>query len=145
MLRKINNVAVIEELENKVIPNINDYNISEIAKYALTLKLFIDMGDFKKLGSYVGMTVGTTAFIACTSTIPVAAGATVAIASFIKLIKTNKESLAYKLIFVDLLDRLKATHNPTPEDLSNILKDISAEDVVSFLDFKGFISHNEEE
>lgn len=143
MLRKINNVAIIEELKNNVIPNMNNHNINEIAKYALTLKLFIDMDDFKKLGSYVGMTIGATTFFACSATIPVAAGATMAIASFIKFIGVSKQSLTYKKIFVELLKKLEVTHKPTPEELSSILRDIEAEDIVSFLEFKGFIKEEE--
>ena len=145
MLRKVNNFAVMEELENNVIPNMDNHNINEVAKYALTLKFFIDMGDIKKLGTYVGMTVGATVFLACTSAVPVAAGATLTIASIAKFVKELRESYVYKKTFVDLLDELKAVHNPTPEDLSNVLKEISAEDLVSFLELKGFICNNKEE
>ena len=133
----INNEKLIDKLNNEVIPDIMNQNVEDIVKYNLVLKYLIGMSDFKQIGCLTGALLTSVGFFAFTSPIIVGACATGAIASGIEWWKSFKNTKNYSKYFKILTIGIEIFHEQTPEKVSEILKGITAEDLVDFLEKEG--------
>lgn len=133
----INNEKLINKLNNEVIPDIMNQNVEDIVKYNLALKYLIDMSDFKQIGCLTGALLTSAGFFAFTNPIVIGACATGAIASGIEWWKSFKDTKKYSKYFKMLIIGMEIFHEQTPDKVGAILKDITAEDLVDFLEKEG--------
>lgn len=133
----INNEKLINKLRTEVIPDLMNQNVEDIVKYNLALKYLIDMSDFKQIGCLTGALLTSAGFFAFTSPIAIGACATGAIASGIEWWKSFKDNKNYSKYFKILTIGMEIFHEQTPEKVRAILKDITAEDLVDFLEKEG--------
>ena len=133
----INNEKLINKLNNEVIPDIMNQDVEDIVKYNLALKYLIDMSDFKQIGCITGALLTSVGFFAFTNPIAIGACATGAIASGIEWWKSFKDTKNYSKYFKILIIGMEIFHEKTPDEVGAILKDITAEDLVSFLEKEG--------
>ena len=133
----INNEKLINKLNNEIIPDIMNQDVEDIVKYNLALKYLIDMSDFKQIGCITGALLTSVGFFAFTNPIAIGACATGAIASGIEWWKSFKNTKNYSKYFKILIIGMEIFHEQTPDKIGAILKDITAEDLVSFLEKEG--------
>ena len=133
----INNEKLINKLRTEVIPDIMNQDVEDIVKYNLALKYLIDMSDFKQIGCLTGALLTSAGFFAFTSPVAIGLCATGAIASGVEWWKSFKKTKDYCEYFKVLIIGLELFHEQTPEKVSEILKDITAEDLVDFLEKEG--------
>lgn len=133
----INNEKLINKLNNEVIPKIKEQDVEDIIKYNLTLKYLIDMSDLKQIGCLTGAILTSIGAFAFASPIVIGACATGTIASGVQWWKSFKQTKCYSEYFKVLIISLELFHERTPEEISEILKDITAEDLVDFLEKEG--------
>ena len=133
----INNEKLINKLNNEVIPDIMNQDVEDIVKYNLALKYLIDMSDFKQIGCITGALLTSVGFFAFASPIAVGLCATGAIASGIEWWKSFQQTKDYCEYFKILVVGLELFHDQTPEKVSAILKNITVEDLVDFLEKEG--------
>ena len=134
-----------EKLENKLmkefIPEIMNQDAEDIIKYNLALRYLADMGELKQIGCLTGALAGSVGFFALSSPIIISLCATGAIASGVAFWKTHKQTLFYEKLFKILIIGLEIFHEKTPEDVSIILENITAEDLADFLDKEGVVNN----
>lgn len=133
----INNEKLINKLNNEVIPKIKEQDVEDIIKYNLTLKYLIDMSDLKQIGCLTGAILTSIGAFAFASPIVIGACATGTIASGVQWWKSFKQTKCYSEYFKVLIISLELFHEQTPEKVGEILKDITAEDLVDFLEKEG--------
>ena len=133
----INNEKLINKLNNEIIPDIMNQDVEDIVKYNLALKYLIDMSDFKQIGCLTGALLTSVGFFAFTNPIVIGVCATGAIASGIEWWKSFKDTKNYSKYFKILIIGMEIFHEQTPDKIGTILKDITAEDLVSFLEKEG--------
>lgn len=133
----INNEKLINKLRAEVIPDLMNQNVEDIVKYNLALKYLIDMSDFKQIGCLTGALLTSAGFFAFTNPIVIGACATGAIASGVEWWKSFKDTKNYSKYFKILTIGMEIFHEQTPDKISAILKDISAEDLANFLEKEG--------
>ena len=133
----INNEKLINKLNNEVIPKIKEQDVEDIIKYNLTLKYLIDMSDLKQIGCLAGALLTSIGAFTFASPIVIGACATGIIASSVQWWKLFKQIRCYSDYFKVLIISLELFHGQTPEEVGKILKDITAEDLVDFLEKKG--------
>ena len=133
----INKEKLINKLNNEVIPKIQEQDVEDIIKYNLALKYLIDMSDLKQIGCLTGALLTSVGFFAFTNPIVIGACATGAIASGIEWWKSFKDTKNYSKYFKILAIGMEIFHEQTSDKISAILKDITAEDLVDFLEKKG--------
>ena len=133
----INNEKLINKLNNEIIPDIMNQDVEDIVKYNLALKYLIDMSDFKQIGCITGALLTSVGFFAFTNPIVIGACATGAIVSGIEWWKSFKDTKNYSKYFKILIIGMEIFHEQTPDKVSSILKDITAEDLVAFLEKEG--------
>ena len=133
----INNEKLINKLNNEIIPDIMNQDVEDIVKYNLALKYLIDMSDFKQIGCITGALLTSVGFFAFTNPIVIGVCATGAIASGIEWWKSFKDTKNYSKYFKILIIGMEIFHEQTPDKVSSILKDITAEDLVDFLEKEG--------
>lgn len=136
----INNEKLINKLRTEVIPDIMNQDVEDIVKYNLALKYLIDVSDFKQIGCLTGALLTSVGFFAFTNPIVIGACATGAIASGIGWWKSFKNTKDYSEYFKVLIIGMELFHDQTPEKVSEILKDITAEDLVDFLEKEGVVN-----
>lgn len=136
----INNEKLINKLRTEVIPDIMNQDVEDIVKYNLALKYLIDMSDFKQIGCLTGVLLTSAGFFAFTSPVAIGLCATGAIASGVEWWKSFKKTKDYCEYFKVLIIGLELFHEQTPEKVSEILKDITAEDLVDFLEKEGVVN-----
>lgn len=136
----INNEKLINKLRTEVIPDIMNQDVEDIVKYNLVLKYLIDVSDFKQIGCLTGALLTSVGFFAFTNPIVIGACATGAIASGIGWWKSFKNTKDYSEYFKVLIIGMELFHDQTPEKVSEILKDITAEDLVDFLEKEGVVN-----
>ena len=124
-------------INNEIIPDIMNQDVEDIVKYNLALKYLIDMSDFKQIGCITGALLTSVGFFAFTNPIAIGACATGAIASGIEWWKSFKNTKNYSKYFKILIIGMEIFHEQTPDKIGAILKDITAEDLVSFLEKEG--------
>lgn len=134
---KINDEKLINKLRIEVIPDIMNQNVEDIVKYNLALKYLIDMSDFKQIGCLTGALLTSVGFFTFANPIVIGACATGAIASGIEWWKSFKDIKNYSKYFKILIIGMEIFHEKTPDEVGAILKDITAEDLVSFLEKEG--------
>ena len=133
----INNKKLINKLNNEVIPKIKEQDVEDIIKYNLTLKYLIDMSDLKQIGCLAGALLTSIGAFTFASPIVIGACATGIIASGVQWWKLFKQIRCYSDYFKVLIISLELFHGQTPEEVGKILKDITAEDLVDFLEKEG--------
>lgn len=133
----INNEKLINKLNNEVIPEITNKNVEDIVKYNLALKYLIDTNDFKQIGCLVSTTLTCVGAFGFASPVLIGLCSTAAIASGVSWWKSFKATKEYCKYFNVLLIGLELFHKQTPEEVGVILKDITAEDLVNFLEKEG--------
>ena len=133
----INNEKLINKLRTEVIPDLMNQNVEDIVKYNLALKYLIDMSDFKQIGCLTGVLLTSVGFFAFTNPIVIGACATGAIASGVEWYKSFKDTKNYSRYFRMLIIGMEVFHGQTPDKVGAILKDITAEDLVDFLEKEG--------
>lgn len=133
----INNEKLINKLRTEIIPDLMNQNVEDIVKYNLALKYLIDMSDFKQIGCLTGALLTSAGLFAFTNPIVIGACATGAIASGIEWWKSFKDTKNYSKYFKILIIGMEIFHEQTPDKISAILKDITAEDLVDFLEKEG--------
>ena len=133
----INNEKLINKLNNEVIPKIKEQDVEDIIKYNLTLKYLIDMSDLKQIGCLAGALLTSIGAFAFASPIVIGVCATGTIASGVQWWKLFKQIRCYSDYFKVLIISLELFHGQTPEEVGKILKDITAEDLVDFLEKEG--------
>lgn len=133
----INNEKLIEKLRTEVIPDIMNQDVEDIVKYNLALKYLIDMSDFKQIGCLTSALLTSVGFFAFTNPVVIGACATGAIASGVEWWKSFKNTKNYSKYFKILIIGMEIFHEQTPDKVSAILKDITAEDLVDFLEKEG--------
>ena len=133
----INNEKLINKLNNEIIPDIMNQDVEDIVKYNLALKYLIDMSDFKQIGCITGALLTSVGFFAFSNPIAIGVCATGAIASGIEWWKSFKDTKNYSKYFKILIIGMEIFHEQTPDKVSSILKDITAEDLVAFLEKEG--------
>ena len=133
----INNEKLINKLNNEVIPKIKEQDVEDIIKYNLTLKYLIDMSDLKQIGCLAGALLTSIGAFTFASPIVIGACATGIIASGVQWWKLFKQIRCYSDYFKVLIISLELFHGQTPEEVGKILKDITAEDLVDFLEKEG--------
>lgn len=133
----INNEKLINKLNNEVIPKIKEQDVEDIIKYNLTLKYLIDMSDLKQIGCLAGALLTSIGAFTFASPIVIGACATGIIASSVQWWKLFKQIRCYSDYFKVLIISLELFHGQTPEEVGKILKDITAEDLVDFLEKEG--------
>ena len=131
---RVNDEKLINKLMTEVIPKIENQDTANIIKYNLALIYLIDIGKLKQIACLTGVVIGSTCFFAISSPIWTAVGATGAIASIINLRKTYKAYKEFDKLFKTLIMGLEICHGMTSEQIIYILKNISAEDLVDFLE-----------
>lgn len=136
----INNEKLIEKLRTEVIPDIMNQDVEDIVKYNLALKYLIDMSDFKQIGCLTGALLISVGFFAFTNPVAIGACATGVIASGVEWWKSLKKTKDYCEYFKMLIIGLELFHDQTPDKVSAILKDITAEDLVDFLEKEGVVN-----
>lgn len=136
----INNEKLINKLRTEVIPDIMNQNVEDIVKYNLALKYLIDISDFKQIGCLTGALLTSAGFFAFTNPIVIGLCVTGAIASGVEWWKSFKKTKDYCEYFKVLIIGLELFHEQTPEKVGEILKDITAEDLVDFLEKKGVVN-----
>ena len=139
----INNEKLIEKLRTEVIPDIMNQNVEDIIKYNLALKYLIDMSDFKQIGCLTGALFASIGTFAFANPIAVGLCATGIVASGVEWWKSFKQTKDYSNYFKILIIGMEIFHGQTPEEVSAILKNITAEDLVDFLERKGVASNAE--
>lgn len=133
MPKYINISFMLKELYEKVLPNIHNYDINEIAKYSAVLKILIDFNSAKKNSFFIVGALGLTGLYYCTGTLTVAASATIAIAGAIECFKAVKKIYMFKTALIDLVkDRYEL------EEINKALDDITGPDLIEFLKSKGY-------
>ncbi len=137
----INTKKLENKLLNEVIPEIMNQDAEDIIKYNLALKYLADMGELKQIGCLTGALAGSVGFFALSSPIVVSLCATGAIASGVAFWKAMMKTRDYNKLFKVLIIGLQIFHEQTPEDVSKILDNITAEDLVDFLDEKGVVGN----
>lgn len=130
----INESKLMEKVNEVILPKMLLQEPEDLVKYNLALKYLMDMSDFKMLGCTLATVLGTTAFFCLESTVPVALGATAAIAAAIKTVKLNSKKKEYRKAFALIITGLKIIHLLTDEDLDGILDKITSDDFISFLE-----------
>ena len=133
----INNEKLINKLNNEIIPDIMNQDVEDIVKYNLALKYLIDMSDFKQIGCITGALLTSVGFFAFSNPIAIGVCATGAIASGIEWWKSFKDTKNYSEYFKVLIIGMELFHEQTPDKIGSILKDITAEDLVDFLEKEG--------
>jgi hypothetical protein len=133
----INNEKLIEKLRTEVIPDIMNQDVEDIVKYNLALKYLIDMSDFRQIGCLTGALLTSVGFFTFTNPIVIGACATGAIASGVEWYKSFKDTKNYSKYFKALIIGMELFHDQTPDKIGAILKDITAEDLVDFLEKEG--------
>ena len=133
----INNEKLINKLNNEVIPKIKEQDVEDIIKYNLTLKYLIDMSDLKQIGCLAGALLTSIGAFTFASPIVIGACATGIIASSVQWWKLFKQIRCYSDYFKVLIISLELFHGQTREEVGKILKDITAEDLVDFLEKEG--------
>ena len=133
----INNEKLINKLRTEVIPDMMNQNVEDIVKYNLALKYLIDMSDFKQIGCLTGALLTSAGLFAFTNPIVIGACATGAIASGVKWYKSFKDTKIYSKYFKMLIIGMEIFHEQTPDKIGAILKDITADDLVDFLEKEG--------
>lgn len=136
----INNEKLIEKLRTEVIPDIMNQDVEDIVKYNLALKYLIDMSDFKQIGCLTGALLTSVGFFAFTNPVAIGACATGVIASGVEWWKSFKNTRNYSKYFKILIIGMEIFHEQTPDKVSEILKDITAEDLVDFLEKEGVVN-----
>lgn len=136
----INNEKLIEKLRTEVIPDIMNQDVEDIVKYNLALKYLIDMSDFKQIGCLTGALLISVGFFAFTNPVAIGACATGVIASGVEWWKSFKNTRNYSKYFKILIIGMEIFHEQTPDKVSEILKDITAEDLVDFLEKEGVVN-----
>ena len=136
----INNEKLINKLRTEVIPDIMNQDVEDIVKYNLALKYLIDMSDFKQIGCLTGALLTSVGAFAFANPIVIGACSTGTIASSIQWWKSFKQTKAYCEYFKVLIIGLELFHDQTPEKVSTILKDITAKDLVDFLEKEGVVN-----
>ena len=137
----IDDKKLVKKLRNEIIPEIKDQDAEDIVKYNLALKYLMDMGNLKQIGCLTGALVTSVGFFAFASPVAVGLCATGAIASGVEWWKSVKQTKDYSDYFKILIIGLEIFHEQTPEKVSAILKNITAEDLVDFLERKGVTSN----
>ena len=138
----INNEKLVNKIKTEVIPEIMNQDIEDIIKYNLALRYLADMSEFKQIGCLLGALVGSVGFFTLSSPITISLCATGAIASGITFWKTMIKVKDYEKLYKVLIIGLELFYNTVPEDISKILDNITAEDLVDFLEEKG-VANNE--
>ena len=139
----INNDKLVEKINDVVLPKMLLQEPEDLIKYNLALQYLSNMSDFKILGCSLGAIAGVTAF-ACIESIPLAAlGATASIACIIKSFKLNRQKKEFDKLFALIITGLKIVHFISDEDMAKILNNISAEDLISFLEKEDLTSKEE--
>ena len=133
----INDEKLINKLMTEVIPKIENQDAVNIIKYNLALIYLIDVGKLKQIACLTGIVIGSTCSFAISSPIWIAAGTTGVIASIINLRKTYKSYREFDRLFRALIIGLEIFHGMTSEQIIYILKNISAEELVDFLEKEG--------
>ena len=133
----IDNQKLINKLMNEVIPDIINQEVEDIVKYNLALKYLIEVNDFKQIGYLTCALLASAGFFAFTSPVAIGLCATGAIASGVEWWKSFKQTKNYSKYFEMLILGMEIFHEQTPEKISAILKNITAEDLVDFLERKG--------
>lgn len=134
---RINNEKLIDKLNTTVIPDIMNQDVKDIIKYNLALKYLIDMNDFKQLGCLLSALLTSVGTFTFTNPIAIGVCATGVIASGIQWYKSFKQTKNYSKYFKILIIGMEIFHEQTPDKVSVILKDITAEDLVDFLEKEG--------
>lgn len=133
----INNKKLMNKLNNEVIPKIKEQDVEDIIKYNLALKYLIDMNNFKQIGCITGALLTSTGFFAFSNPIAIGLCATTAIASGVEWLKSFRLTKDFCNYFEVLIIGIELFHDQTPEKVSAILKNITAEDLVDFLEKEG--------
>lgn len=133
----INNEKLINKLNNEVIPKIKEQDVEDIIKYNLALKYLIDVNNLKQIGCIAGALLTSTGVFAFSSPIAIGLCATTAIASGVEWLKSFRSTKEFCDYFKVLVVGIELFHDQTPEKVSAILKDITAEDLVDFLEREG--------
>lgn len=134
---------LFDKIKGEVLPEMPTQDVDELVKYGLALNYLIKMNTYKEIACLTGATVGSFCFFAISSPLWAAAGATGAIAGIIHYAKSAKESAMSDKFFKLLTLGLDMIHNATPEEVQKILNNITAEDLVDFLERKGVTSNAE--
>ena len=138
----LNSEKVFNKIKFEVLPEIANQDVEDIVKYNLALNYMSKMNSYNQMGLLTGATIGTACFFAFTSPILVAAGATGAIASLIHVRKAFKDEAMCDKLFKLLILGLEIVHEATPKDVQQILDNITAEDLVEFLERKGLLAYD---
>ncbi len=133
----INDEKLINKLRNEIIPEIINQDVEDIIKYNLALKYLIDMSDLKQIGCLTGALLTSVGAFAFVNPIVIGLCATGTIASGIEWWRSFKQTRNYSKYFKVLIIGLELFHEQTPEKVSEILKDITADDLVDFLEKEG--------
>ena len=134
---EINNEKLINKLRAEIIPDLMNQNVEDIIKYNLALKYLISMNDFKQIGCLTGALLTSVGFFAFTNPIVIGACATGAIVSGVEWYKSFKDTKNYSKYFRVLIIGMEIFHGQTPDKVDAILKNITAEDLVDFLEKEG--------
>ena len=133
----INNEKLVERISTVVIPSMSSQEPESLVKYNLALKYLIDMSGLKKIICASGVMVGTLTAICCSSTYITAAGLTGIIAGGIGFRKTDIKIKEYRKLFGLILVGMKVVHLLSDEEMVRLLDNVSADDLVDFLEKEG--------
>ncbi len=139
----IDNKKFLNKIKFEVLPGIVEQDVEDIVKYNLALNYIMKVNLYKQIGLLTGATVGSICFFALSSPVLIAAGATGAIASLVNVRKVFKEDAMCEKLFKLLILGLEIIHEASPSDVQEILKDITAEDLIDFLERKGLTTNEE--
>ena len=137
----IDTEKLIDKLKSEVIPEIMNQDAEDIIKYNLALRYLADMSELKQIGCLTGALAGSVGFFALSSPIIISLCATGAIASGIAFWKTMTQAKRYEKLFKVLIIGLEIFHDQTPEDVGRILENITAQDLVDFLEKEGVVNN----
>ena len=139
----IDNEKLVKKLRTEIIPGMKNQDAEDIVKYNLALKYLMDMGNLKQIGCLTGALLTSAGFFVFASPVAVGLCATGAIASGVEWWKSFKQTKDYCEYFKILIVGLELFHDQTPEKVSDILKNITAEELVDFLERQGGTSNAE--
>lgn len=138
----INNDKLVERINTVVLPGMLFQEPEDLVKYNLALKYLIDMNNVKRSAYACGAIAGILIAAYAGSTYLIAAGLTGTVAGGIGFKKANTKMKECRKLFKLILIGMKMVHLLSDEEMMKLLDNVSADDLVDFLEKEG-VTNNE--